>query len=418
MFFFPGYVTDKEDNGSIIVCSSLRQNKIRISDKEFIKEFELLKKQGGCRELSTPLRKLLYEQEFLQTIPEIEASLQKVKKLLDNELFLTIMPTEECNFRCQYCYEAHSPQVISAKRIEHIKQYILEQLPNCKNIHIGWFGGEPTLCKSIILEFSNFLKKLQVQHNICYNADMTTNGFLLDKKSFIQYYDAGITGYQITLDGFQHDSLRPHVSGKRTLQTILNNLSTLSALPKDQYQFHITLRRNILAGEQDYSWYDYLAKLFGDDSRFSVSVVSVNDWGGDAVKSLDILAAEQKQAIYSAHENYLNKVGLVLNKKTTYPFSNICCASRPKGFIFRANGNIEKCTIAIDNPNNKVGYIDTEKGVILDKNACDRWCTSNVEPKCFTCPDILSCLNQSCRKGVILDGKPDGYCVCALVGDC
>ena len=44
---------------------------------------------------------------------------------------------------------------------------------------------------------------------------------------------------------------------KRQLQTIINNLASLSKLPPAEYSFHITLRHNILADDEDYSWYDY-----------------------------------------------------------------------------------------------------------------------------------------------------------------
>ena len=76
---------------------------------------------------------------------------------------------------------------------------------------------------------------------------MTTNGYLLNDKLFRQFYQAGITSYQITIDGWNHDKTRPHVSGKGTLQTIINNLASLSKLPPAEYSFHITLRHNILA---------------------------------------------------------------------------------------------------------------------------------------------------------------------------
>ena len=64
--------------------------------------------------------------------------------------------------------------------------------------------------------------------------------------------------------------------------TIIDNLVALSKLPPEEYSFHITLRRNLLAGDEDYSWYDYLYRLFGQDKRFDVLVCAVGDWGGKA----------------------------------------------------------------------------------------------------------------------------------------
>ena len=197
MYFFPGYVMYYEENDILYVFSKLRQNKIKITDKELVHEFYSLKHNNGCQNLSTPLTKFLYEQEFLQTNLEVENALNEAKQLLGYDLLLTIMPTEGCNFRCPYCYEAHDSIVMSSSIINQIQKYISEQVPISKNVRISWFGGEPTLCKSIILEFSSFIQSLQAKHKFKYDANMTTNGYLLDVESFLSYYKGGITSYQI-----------------------------------------------------------------------------------------------------------------------------------------------------------------------------------------------------------------------------
>lgn len=285
-----------------------------------------------------------------------------------------------------------------------------------KNVHISWFGGEPTLCTSIILEMSSFIQKLQKRYKFKYDANMTTNGYLLDCESFQQYYKAGINAYQITLDGWNHDVTRPHVSGNGTLKTILENLKSVSSLP-EEYQFHVTIRHNILDGDQDFSWYDFLYDQFGTDARFSVAVVPVNDWGGETVKKLNILKRNKKQVLQTVHEEYLDKIGMRREGKVKLPFSDICYASCPRGFIFRADGKVEKCSIALNHPKNQVGVIHAENGVILDESACKLWCTSDLKTECLTCNDVLSCLNICCRKVIIVDGRTESVCLCKMLTD-
>lgn len=134
--------------------------------------------------------------------------------------------------------------------LDRIEEYITAQAPRYKQVILAWFGGEPTLCKDTVLEVSNIVQNLQKQYGFHYAANMTTNGYLLNDKLFRQFYQAGITSYQITIDGWNHDKTRPHVSGKGTLQTIINNLASLSKLPPAEYSFHITLRHNILADDE------------------------------------------------------------------------------------------------------------------------------------------------------------------------
>lgn len=35
--------------------------------------------------------------------------------------------------------------------------------------------------------------------------------------------------------------------------------------------------------------------------------------------------------------------------------------------VFRAAGKIEKCTVALDHPQNLIGYVDSSKGVVLNE---------------------------------------------------
>ena len=100
--------------------------------------------------------------------------------------------------------------------LDRIEEYITAQAPRYKQVILAWFGGEPTLCKDTVLEVSNIVQNLQKQYGFHYAANMTTNGYLLNDKLFRQFYQAGITSYQITIDGWNHDKTRPHVSGKGT----------------------------------------------------------------------------------------------------------------------------------------------------------------------------------------------------------
>lgn len=412
MYIFPGYVAYYENKAgnAIYISSLLLKNKVMLTDPAIQDEFRALVKSGGRQELTTPLTKFLHEQELFLTEDEIFATLIKVKGLLNNTLMLTIMPTEGCNFRCPYCYEDHTSAPMSRETLNCIQRYIEEQAPRFKNICINWFGGEPTLCKDIILNTNALVQNLQTKHHFQFKSGMTTNGYLLDKQSFREYYAVGINNYQITLDGWNHDQSRPHVSGKGTLHTIINHLSQITALPQNEYQFKVILRRNILGGDMDFTWYDYLNQLFGKDKRFFMSVVPVSDWGGNTVKELNLLTKEAKGEILSAHTTYVDKIGMQREKDTKSLFSNVCYASYPYGFVFRSDGRVEKCTIAQNHPKNFVGYVDPEKGIIIDDEINRLWTTNDLNPECCMCSHVLSCLNLTCKHRVIINGELTGVC--------
>ena len=414
MYKLPGYITHREEPGAIYISSQLLQNQVMLDDSATQEEFRALIKTGGCETISTLLTQFLHEQEMLLNEDEIQSALTEFRKLLDDTLLLTIMPTEGCNFRCPYCYEDHRPVTMGRETVKQIQKYIADQAPRFRHVRVSWFGGEPTLCKETVLETNTLVQELQKSQPFQFTSGMTTNGYLLDLDSFKQYYAAGITDYQVTLDGWDHDKTRPHVSGEGTLETILTNLTAIAALPVEEYSFRITLRRNILAGDSDFTWYDHLFKLFGTDRRFSALVIPAGDWGGETVKSLELVCKQEKKQCRQAHEAYLDKIGMRRTRVENTPFANVCYASYPHGFVFRANGTIEKCTIAQNHPQNVVGYVNPNRGVVLNDIANRQWSTSNIKPECNTCSYVLSCLNLACKKPAIIDGSPEGPCPYAI----
>lgn len=411
MFVLPGYVEYYEDNGVIYVSSNLRMNTVKLTDPEIIDEFRNIIRCGGCPEITTPLGQFLHEQELLVSENEVGQAIEELRRYVNDSLLLTIMPTEGCNFRCPYCYEDHAPITMRRKVLDEIQKYIAAQAGSYRHISIGWFGGEPTLCKDVILETCTLIKELQKKHTFKYSASMTTNGYLLNVEDFGKYYNGGVTSFQITLDGWNHDKTRPHVSGKGTLQTILANLIAISRLPQDQYHYKIVIRHNILPGDEDYSWYDYLKDTFGNDSRFSVLIRPVCDWGGSSIQTLDILKGEELKSLLQKHVDYLKRIGMRCENGQNNLLSQICYASYPHSMVFRANGKIEKCTICLDHPKNQLGHVDQELGIVLNNEINQLWSDSTLKPECYLCKDVLSCLNMHCKMPYIINGEDSSNCL-------
>ncbi len=408
MYMLPGFTTYQEIDGAITVRSEIYQSEIEISDPDIKEEFYQVA-QKGCDVLNTPMTKVLHEQKLLVNESDIKDCLDEYRSVLDKTFRVTLMPTEGCNFRCPYCYEDHLPTTMTRHLFEQILAYISDQCTRFENVILSWFGGEPTLCADNVIEASSAIRELREKHGFHYQSSMTTNGYLLNEKLFRELYTAGVTRYQITIDGRNHDQTRPHVSGRGTLEVIMKNIASITRLPKD-VDFHVTLRHNILSGDEDYEWYDHLAEVIGADKRFSVFVKPVGDWGGDSVKMLDICPDSEKDGLVQRHVEYLGKIGLQCDNNVKEPFSNVCYANYPNAMIFRADGKIEKCTIALDHPMNKIGYVDPKLGVIIDQDQQKRWGFHGYRETCAKCTQVTSCLNMKCSKNRIIDGIDCSVC--------
>lgn len=401
-YFVPGYILFYKNDGVLYIKSELLRNEIKITEPTLQEEFYVVQR-NRCYELNTPLKKFLHQQEMLLSEEEIEETLSKAKQLMKKIFFATIFVTEKCNFRCGYCFQSHVTTTMNSDILEKVVGYIEEQAQLHKIVHISWFGGEPTLCLDSIVHASAYIKLQQNKYRFKYEASMTTNGYLLNVDSFIKLYDAGIAHYQITLDGWNHDQTRKHVSGKPTLKIILNNLIAISKLPKEKYSFRITLRRNILDNDKDLEWYNYIYKIFGDDCRFIISVAPVHDWGGQSVHQLDLIQPDKLNRTIDIHLNYIDKIGMLRKKLTRDLFSGVCKASYPDSFVFRADGKIEKCSRCLDYKENRLGQVDSEKGVLFDKEINKQWTSSCLKQECLRCTEVLRCFNMVCRKTNIID---------------
>ena len=151
-------------------------------------------------------------------------------------LHLIILPTEQCNFRCTYCYEDFSIGTMKRPVVNGVKSLLAKRIPSLRQLHIAWFGGEPLLALPIVEEISSFAQtRMQDVADIAYTAEMTTNAFRLDSPTAERLHGLGIRHYQITLDGPEefHDKARVRRNGKGSFNQIWGNLLSVrsSSLP-------------------------------------------------------------------------------------------------------------------------------------------------------------------------------------------
>lgn len=395
MYFISGLIEESIEKDGVVLTSKLYGSVVKLTDENLIKEYYEIKKDG-CERLETLLQKGLHEQGILQSKEEIQKDITAVNECERKQLGMIIMPTDACNFRCSYCYEKHESSVMKKETVCAIQKFLENNVDNYEKIRIEWFGGEPTLCKESVLAISR--KAMEVMKNKKFESSMTTNGYLLDIDTFKEFYKYGIRSYQITLDGWTHDETRPLADGSQTLNHILKNLDEIHRL-SDEYQFDIILRHNILADDFDYSWYDYLAEKYGKDSRFSILVYPVYDWGGEQVKKMKILEENSAEYAVSYHEEYIKRIGMAIqhiDKNAKRLGEGVCYAGNKNDFVIRADGTLQKCTIALEEPLNKIGYLDMDGNMHIDEELHKKWYDIPLNEKCYSCKKLISCMNKTC----------------------
>jgi len=319
----------------------------------------------------------------------------------DKYLQLTLLPAQmACNFACVYCYEDRKQTQKMTEKEKNILLKYIKKNKNLKHLQIEWFGGEPLLNKDFIINFSNEVYQYSKNNFIDYRSSMTTNAYFLTKDTFLELYKVGIRAYQITLDGLEkdHNKLRPLYNGKGTFKKIITNLENISSISNLEYRIVIRVNFN-----ENSNIDEFIQKIktynFTNDKRFSFIFRPIQtEWNNKSnevackIQPTNLQLEYEKKAI----ENNLINGNYILYKDIG---SLSCYASRENALIIYPDMSIRKCSIALDDEINIVGYIDEQSNLIKNKN-WNLWTLNknsiHNKAECLTCSFNPQCLSSAC----------------------
>ena len=346
---------------------------------------------------------------------ELAADVQYTARRYSSVLSPIILASEQCNFRCSYCYEEFKRGNISEDVINAFIKYIRKNLRNYTGVSMGWFGGEPLLAAKEIERISTTVIDLCAQGRKPYTAHMTTNGYLLDAPMAERMLRCKVTHYQITLDGMaeNHNQTRALINGGPTFERIIANLRGIRDQVKAR-QLNIAIRTNItkpqLSRLEEYG--SFIASEFGSDPRFSFLFRLAGDWGGERVQDIKDDLAESLDTVYTI----LLNSGVKLSQTDTFNLMGnpICYAADRNSFILGSDGAIYKCTVRFDAEYNHLGNISGNGDLLLDYDKLNQWLAQPVKKaeKCASCATWALCRNRTCPARVF--DKASGEANCSI----
>lgn len=288
-----------------------------------------------------------------------------------NHFHLILLPTENCNFRCTYCYEDFEIGRMDDITVQAIKALINKRLPKLHSLTLSWFGGEPLIAKDIVKEITSYAQQAAAAMEVYFHSDMTTNAYTLNKITFNSLIALGIRSYQISLDGDEdeHDKTRKLATNKGSFSKIWSNLLLMRS---NKENFHTLLRVHI-HGDNLESVKKLLGKIhhnFGLDTRFSIFLKPVGNWGGGGVNEMNLLKSSSE--VVTELNGYLEQIGWNSPRKTVCNMDapiNACYAALPNSLVIRADGSLAKCTVAFNDPRNRVGKINDDGTLSIENQA-------------------------------------------------
>lgn len=391
-----------------IIFNSLTGNILTTENQDDIRKIE----SGEVKGLSQSAIKILCEKGMILNcmVDEVKrGTIKNYESMFSNNLHIIIMPTEKCNFRCDYCYENFENGAMSKQTQDSFLRWFAKNASKYEKIVVSWFGGEPLLNIDIIEYLSK--KMLEVCHKwgIQYRAFMTTNGYLLTADMLKRLLQYRIVKYQITIDGLEkdHNRLRHLNDGTGTFNVIMKNLCEIKREIKTK-TIHFIIRSNLVQETKHIDEYlHYMTERFGEDTRFAFYFRPVGNWEGTQVERIkgSLLNSMNDVYAYIANGNYR------LNYEPHWDslVDGRCYAGQKNCFVLRSTGRIGKCTMLLNDWKNDLGYIDQEGKMIIDFAKAENWMTIEAE-KCKSCPKRGSCFGRNCpAKDIMSESGLCGY---------
>lgn len=328
---------------------------------------------------------------------------------------LTIQPTANCQLGCFYCGQVHSKQTMGADIQEKILQRLLWQLDrknDAELIHTTWYGGEPLMGYSAIINLSNRMQEIAKDRGIRYSASMITNGLSLKKDIFTELYlNHKINRFQITVDTMKehHDKRRITKKGESTFDIIMKNIVEICSLEHYQQivQRPIFIRMNI--DESNYQhvteFIDYIVSL-GLREKVELGFSPITNWGDKTAGDEQGLTTNEFAELEIEWLMYLQEQGFPMEYILPLRNYDVCMVVNEASEVYDATGNITPCyefpyTPKYNDEKYIIGNLLEDTSTYNDKTQVRGWyddlAACNVSPKCSKC-NLFPVCNGGCPK--------------------
>lgn len=371
---------------------------------------------AGAREPLDAMAQHMIGRGFL--VPEGMDEMARFRALFGQQhwrtdtLQLILLASEDCNFRCVYCYEKFKNGTMLPEVRQGVRALVEQRAPRLRMLGVNWFGGEPLYGWDAIEELAPFFHSTVKRHGLDFTQSMTTNAYLLTEERATRLLEWGCSNYQITVDGLpaDHDCKRVGRDGSPTYHVILDNLRALKAR---HAAFKVTIRVNF--DRENYlrlgPFLEALSEDFGGDSRFVMRFRSVGKWGGPNDEQLETCGVDERRYVKDELRQRAGELGLQAEggiADIRLPGNQVCYAARPYNFIVGATGKLMKCTVVLDEmEENVVGRITPEGTLEFKEMNLLKWVAPHFETDslCQSCYVLPGCQGAACPLTRVRSGR-------------
>ncbi len=376
-------------------CLKLKSRDIMNFSEE---ELQFLKKRGYITTL-TAEEELQYRNKIISVI----------NKATNGNVSITILPTYDCNFRCEYCFENmifskgkdYLSHTISKEIIDSVFNQIEIYQKEGKTVSgIHLFGGEPLLSKNKdVVEY--IAKKA---NDVGVPIQCISNGYDMDEYiAIIKKYN--FQSVQVTVDGIEetHDKRRYGVGKKPTYKKIMDNIEL--ALKND---ISITARTNVNKGNiaqinlliEEYKKKGWLEiPNFRYYFKSTIKCYEKNEENSIAephlmkeIKSIHN-GSPDKFLYNSIYGSLAIKIKSMLENNSFAPLTSVYCGANAGMYSVDPFGYIYPCWDVLSEKDAIIGHVDTDSKMFHLNNVHNKWKERTVDKieDCKNCNYMMFC---------------------------
>lgn len=283
------------------------------------------------------------------------------------QFYLMVFPTQDCNLKCWYCYESHKPntrmsQTVIGDILKHVERKLKES--SIRRFRLGFFGGEPLIdFDRIGYPLAKGIKALCDNKGISFASFFVTNATLISD-SMISKFEELNPYFQITLDGDKnkHNNVRIWKDDNRgTYEQIVSSIMKLaSRIPytKDSDDPRITLRINY--DNNTLRNLDSLLSDIKDINRDQISIHFERVW-----QTRDAVDDVQRELLINTITKFV-KAGFIITHGIFRRKSISCPSDSDNFYIVNYDGTIHKCNGRTLSDETREGYLNHDGNLEWD----------------------------------------------------
>lgn len=321
---------------------------------------------------------------------------------------ITFVPTYNCNFRCEYCFErklqTNGQEWLNKKMSPMVVDSVFEQLQKYKDEgkrleSVYLFGGEPLLHSNV--EIITYI--CEKAHLFEIPISCISNGFYLHE--YIEIIkNFNFVSVQITLDGIEeeHNKRRFLLNGKGTYNRIISNID--KALNEG---IHVVLRTNV--NQKNVDQIRNLIELYTQKGwtqkenfrYYFKSTLRCYEEPQDELSDIELMQllgdvygeGADKFQYNSIYGSLSSRLMQMFESNSFAPMRSGYCGANMGMYTVDPFGDIYPCWDVLAESNCVIGHVDTENNSFTLNNEHDKWKERTVDKimDCRQCKYMLFC---------------------------